>query len=149
VRVTEKDRMGSNGDNITAEAKDSKQSEMIGNGSIGPITWDDATWILTSSFIIFTMQSGKRSVIYTNIELSKSYAIHVFCKLNAIYQTYLNMSRNFYSELENVCPLNSESVINTQPFQPYILRIQNGMIQAYIFDSLGTYHTGLYRGEKV
>ncbi len=24
----------------------------------GPITWDDATWILTSSFIIFTMQSG-------------------------------------------------------------------------------------------
>ncbi|WAR00244.1 AMT3-like protein [Mya arenaria] len=26
--------------------------------SMGPITWDDATWILTSSFIIFTMQSG-------------------------------------------------------------------------------------------
>ncbi|XP_067664667.1 putative ammonium transporter 3 [Haliotis asinina] len=24
----------------------------------GPITWDDATWILTSAFIIFTMQSG-------------------------------------------------------------------------------------------
>ena len=23
------------------------------------ITWDDATWILTSAFIIFTMQSGK------------------------------------------------------------------------------------------
>lgn len=23
------------------------------------ISWDDATWILTSSFIIFTMQSGK------------------------------------------------------------------------------------------
>ncbi|OWF51366.1 ammonium transporter 3 [Mizuhopecten yessoensis] len=30
----------------------------MGVGSIGPITWDDATWILTSSFIIFTMQSG-------------------------------------------------------------------------------------------
>ncbi|KAK6179626.1 hypothetical protein SNE40_011941 [Patella caerulea] len=27
-------------------------------GVSGPITWDDATWILTSSFIIFTMQSG-------------------------------------------------------------------------------------------
>ncbi|XP_041364174.1 putative ammonium transporter 3 [Gigantopelta aegis] len=27
-------------------------------GSTGPITWDDATWILTSAFIIFTMQSG-------------------------------------------------------------------------------------------
>ncbi len=25
------------------------------------MTWDDATWILTSSFIIFTMQSGTRS----------------------------------------------------------------------------------------
>ena len=25
----------------------------------GDITWDDATWILTSSFIIFTMQSGE------------------------------------------------------------------------------------------
>ena len=23
------------------------------------LTWDDATWILTSSFIIFTMQSGE------------------------------------------------------------------------------------------
>ncbi|XP_062583260.1 putative ammonium transporter 3 [Saccostrea cucullata] len=31
---------------------------MIGASSVGPITWDDATWILTSSFIIFTMQSG-------------------------------------------------------------------------------------------
>lgn len=31
---------------------------MIGSSSVGPITWDDATWILTSSFIIFTMQSG-------------------------------------------------------------------------------------------
>ena len=26
---------------------------------VGPVTWDDATWILTSAFIIFTMQSGK------------------------------------------------------------------------------------------
>ena len=25
----------------------------------GLISWDDATWILTSAFIIFTMQSGK------------------------------------------------------------------------------------------
>ncbi|KAK3097740.1 hypothetical protein FSP39_012695 [Pinctada imbricata] len=29
---------------------------MIGTSNLGPITWDDATWILTSSFIIFTMQ---------------------------------------------------------------------------------------------
>lgn len=31
------------------------------------MTWDDATWILTSSFIIFTMQSGmffKYTIIY-------------------------------------------------------------------------------------
>ena len=32
------------------------------NASVKPenreMTWDDATWILTSSFIIFTMQSG-------------------------------------------------------------------------------------------
>ena len=25
----------------------------------GPISWDDATWILACSFIIFTMQSGE------------------------------------------------------------------------------------------
>ena len=25
---------------------------------VNNLTWDDATWILTSSFIIFTMQSG-------------------------------------------------------------------------------------------
>ncbi len=30
-----------------------------------PMTWDDATWILTSSFIIFTMQSGKHSPLKT------------------------------------------------------------------------------------
>ncbi|KAJ8304622.1 hypothetical protein KUTeg_018205 [Tegillarca granosa] len=37
----------------------SATTTMIGSGgSIGPITWDDATWILTSAFIIFTMQSG-------------------------------------------------------------------------------------------
>ena len=34
--------------------------------SIGPITWDDATWILTSSFIIFTMQSGRKLFIIKN-----------------------------------------------------------------------------------
>ena len=28
------------------------------NRNIREMTWDDATWILTSSFIIFTMQSG-------------------------------------------------------------------------------------------
>lgn len=31
--------------------------------SLGLATWDDATWILTSSFMIFTMQSGKASHI--------------------------------------------------------------------------------------
>lgn len=33
----------------------------------GEITWDDATWILTSSFIIFTMQSGKMLHDYINM----------------------------------------------------------------------------------
>ena len=28
------------------------------------MSWDDATWVLTSSFIIFTMQSGKLFVPY-------------------------------------------------------------------------------------
>lgn len=27
------------------------------------LTWDDATWILTSSFIIFTMQSGELFIL--------------------------------------------------------------------------------------
>jgi hypothetical protein len=34
-----------------------------------PITWDDATWILTSSFIIFTMQSGKPTFVNTFITI--------------------------------------------------------------------------------
>ncbi|XP_060074735.1 putative ammonium transporter 3 [Ylistrum balloti] len=42
-------------ENFSSAAGDSPN---MGVGSIGPITWDDATWILTSSFIIFTMQSG-------------------------------------------------------------------------------------------
>ena len=29
---------------------------------LAQVTWDDATWILTSSFIIFTMQSGACSM---------------------------------------------------------------------------------------
>ena len=33
-----------------------------GSRSIDQITWDDATWILTSSFIIFTMQSGESRI---------------------------------------------------------------------------------------
>ena len=36
-----------------------KTMEEVKAVDVGPITWDDATWILTSSFIIFTMQSGK------------------------------------------------------------------------------------------
>ena len=35
------------------------------NGTMSPVvepvnmSWDDATWIMTASFIIFTMQSGE------------------------------------------------------------------------------------------
>ncbi len=48
IRVTE---TGGNGtDNST---------DLTFGGQSGPITWDDATWILTSAFIIFTMQSGE------------------------------------------------------------------------------------------
>ena len=36
------------GANVTATVK----------RNVREMTWDDATWILTSSFIIFTMQSG-------------------------------------------------------------------------------------------
>ena len=34
------------------------------------ITWDDATWILTSAFIIFTMQSGKSIPIIAMITVN-------------------------------------------------------------------------------
>lgn len=34
------------------------------------ITWDDATWILTSAFIIFTMQSGQSRVFTAHNEQS-------------------------------------------------------------------------------
>lgn len=30
------------------------------------LSWDDATWILASAFIIFTMQSGEYSNIHLN-----------------------------------------------------------------------------------
>lgn len=29
------------------------------NSGIHNLSWDDATWILTSSFIVFTMQTGQ------------------------------------------------------------------------------------------
>ena len=49
------------------EGNNSWTSVAVGNSTVAVITkssdremtWDDATWILTSSFIIFTMQSGK------------------------------------------------------------------------------------------
>ena len=52
-----KKKMAANGSNVSVK---------IGGDDIslkGPITWDDATWILTSAFIIFTMQSGQYRVI--------------------------------------------------------------------------------------
>lgn len=33
-----------------------------GEQSAGAISWDDATWILACSFIIFTMQSGNFNI---------------------------------------------------------------------------------------
>lgn len=41
---------------------DGEQTEMrttIKDKLLLPITWDDATWILSCSFMIFTMQTGK------------------------------------------------------------------------------------------
>ena len=38
-----------------------KHREPVIDEDIG-ISWDDATWILTSAFIIFTMQSGKKQL---------------------------------------------------------------------------------------
>ena len=48
----------SNGTNGTARGGGSESGEE-GDGWI----WDDATWILCASFIIFTMQTGK--IIFT------------------------------------------------------------------------------------
>ena len=59
--------MPANGSNVTVK----------NGGDIivkGPITWDDATWILTSAFIIFTMQSGR----YTTASLSGDVTIKMF-----------------------------------------------------------------------
>ncbi|XP_070543777.1 putative ammonium transporter 2 [Ptychodera flava] len=42
-----------------ANASESLGEDILhGNGASGERGWDDATWILTSAFIIFTMQSG-------------------------------------------------------------------------------------------
>ena len=46
-------KMPANGSNVTV--KNGGDDTIVK----GPITWDDATWILTSAFIIFTMQSGR------------------------------------------------------------------------------------------
>lgn len=34
--------------------------------NIKNVSWDDATWIMTSSFIIFTMQSGSMIFLLTH-----------------------------------------------------------------------------------
>ena len=39
------------------------------------ITWDDATWILTSAFIIFTMQSGEVSSSFLRVIIK----VFIFC----------------------------------------------------------------------
>lgn len=66
-RIVSEIALKKRGYNSASEMNDS--SIPFGNTSktdgtlLGPATWDDATWILTSSFIIFTMQSGKASHI--------------------------------------------------------------------------------------
>lgn len=60
--VTDVSRVGARGEGFTL----TKADELTGNfeedktniGGFEQIQWDDATWILTSAFIIFTMQSG-------------------------------------------------------------------------------------------
>lgn len=37
----------------------SENSTTVESVGLDPVTPDDATWILTSSFVIFTMQTGK------------------------------------------------------------------------------------------
>lgn len=44
--------------------KNSEQDEIVERGLI---SWDDATWILTSAFIIFTMQSGNVNKCYIRL----------------------------------------------------------------------------------
>ena len=46
--------------NASAVTNSSADSETVSGSSESgdAMSWDDATWILTSSFIIFTMQSG-------------------------------------------------------------------------------------------
>ena len=48
--------------NMTMEQRITKRPTIYDVTTKSPddeITWDDATWILTSAFIIFTMQSGE------------------------------------------------------------------------------------------
>lgn len=44
--------------NSTTNGPLSQMPEVQDSGGIESLNWDDATWILTSAFIIFTMQSG-------------------------------------------------------------------------------------------
>lgn len=61
------------------------------------VTPDDATWILTSSFVIFTMQTGKlktvHSIIYILILLL---LIHILILLLKLKRVKINQILNLY-----------------------------------------------------
>ena len=54
------------------------------------ITWDDATWILSCSFIIFTMQTGKRCICVNKIYVLFNRKIN-----NFIYSVTWTISTNY------------------------------------------------------
>ena len=48
---------------------------------VSPITWDDATWILSCSFMIFTMQTGKRIIEITRNTYMLNSSIRALSKI--------------------------------------------------------------------
>ena len=64
---------GSNGSSALLEAMSNGSGTATGGGSVDGEAgdgwiWDDATWILCASFIIFTMQTGRSWVEITEVK---------------------------------------------------------------------------------
>lgn len=78
------------GFNASTQSQVAKTSQIYRGFRENNVSEDDATWILTSAFIIFTMQSGRFSLITCNC-----FFFHLYSCLKVIHNIFIKTGTSF------------------------------------------------------
>ena len=76
------------------------------------LTADDATWVLISAFIIFTMQSGKSSAaVLHNLYYAVRSSTEIGWQLLYFYNDIQKLKYLFSLKILNTCPLGGSTIV--------------------------------------